>query len=163
MTRITAAFSTEQEAQSAVEDLHTHGFAEAHVSILRSHAGHLEGTPPGDVTGGTMKGSVAGAGIGALVGLAALAIPGVGPLIGAGALVSALGTAGASAAVGAAAGTALGGLSGALADAGYSADDARYYGEAVERGDILVAVDADEAQVAQVSDVLHSHGGLFRA
>lgn len=87
----------------------------------------------------------------------------MGPFLGAGALVSALGTAGASAAVGAAAGTALGGLSGALADAGYSEDDARYYGEAVGRGDLLVAVDADEAQAAQVSGVLRSHGGLFRA
>lgn len=163
MTRVTAAFSNEQEAHSAVEDLRTHGFTDAHVSILRSHGGHLEGTPPGDVTEGTAKGALAGAGLGALAGLAALAIPGVGPLIGAGALVSALGTAGASAAVGAAAGTALGGLSGALADAGYSADDAQYYGEAVERGDILVAVDADDTQAAQVGDVLRSHGGLFRA
>ncbi|AZI44012.1 hypothetical protein EHF33_13885 [Deinococcus psychrotolerans] len=163
MTRITAAFSTEQQAQSAVDDLRTHGFTDAHLSILRSHGGHLEGKPPGDVTEGTTKGAVAGAGVGVLVGLAALAIPGVGPLIGAGALVSALGTAGASAAVGAAAGTALGGLSGALADAGYSADDAHYYGEAVGRGDILVAVDADDAQVTQISDVLRSHGGLFRA
>lgn len=163
MTRITAAFPTEAAAQSAVSDLRAHGVTEAHLSVIRSNHGNLEGAPAGDVTPGLSTGMLTGAGVGTLLGLAALAIPGIGPIIGAGALATTLGTAAGTAAVGAAAGAALGGLTGALVNAGYSEDDARYYGDAIERGQVLVAVDTDGTNDAAVIEGLRAHGGTFRA
>jgi hypothetical protein len=85
----------------------------------------------------------AGAGAGLLFGLAALAIPGVGPFITAGALASALGTTGGALAAGAIVGGTSGAIAGGLSKAGYSKDEAEFYGPAVERGGVLVAVDTE--------------------
>src|SRR5918997_452099 len=72
---------------------------------------------------GALKGALAGGGIGALLGIAALAIPGVGPLAAAGAIAS---TAVPEAAgIGAGVGALTGGLSGLLTKHGVSDEDAR--------------------------------------
>jgi hypothetical protein len=65
--------------------------------------------------------------------LAALAIPGVGPFITAGALATALGTTGGALAAGAIVGGTSGAIAGGLSKAGYSKDEAEFYGPAVER------------------------------
>ena len=76
----------------------------------------------------------------AAFGLAALLIPGVGPFITAGVLASALGATGGAIASGAIVGGASGALAGAFAKAGYSREEADFYGSTVERGGVLVAV-----------------------
>ena len=78
-------------------------------------------------------GVVAGGGVaGALLGVAALAIPGVGPLAAAGAIAaSAVPTA---AGVGAAAGATAGGLAPMLSDHEVDREDAEYYAERINEG-----------------------------
>ncbi len=163
MTRITAAFPTEAAAQNALGDLRTTGVTDAHLSVIRSKSDVTTTEPAGDVTSGLGTGMLTGAGVGTLLGLVALAIPGIGPIIGAGALATSLGAAAGSAAVGAAAGAALGGITGALINAGYSAEDAQYYGDAIQRGEILVIVDTDGSNDAAITQYIRQHGGTFRA
>ncbi|HSA57938.1 MAG TPA: hypothetical protein VLE53_19650, partial [Gemmatimonadaceae bacterium] len=105
------------------------------------------------------KGAAAGAGLGALFGLAALAIPGIGPFVTAGVLASALGATAGTVAAGAVVGGASGALAGAFAKAGYSKEEAEFYGPAVERGNILVAVDADDGTEDRARAILTRAGG----
>jgi hypothetical protein len=97
------------------------------------------------------KGAGIGAGLGGaaglLAGLGLLAIPGLGPVVAAGWLVST--------AVGAAAGAATGGIIGALTEAGVSEEDAHTYAEGVRRGGTLVTArvpDADRTKFDAILD-----------
>jgi hypothetical protein len=90
---------------------------------------------------------------GLLVGLGALTIPGIGPVIAAGPLATAIaGLAGAGA--GALAGGAAGGLLGALMDMGLPEEQASYYAEGVRRGGTLVAVRASDERHDQLHATL---------
>jgi hypothetical protein len=92
--------------------------------------------------------------------LAALAIPGVGPFITAGALATALGTTGGALAAGAIVGGTSGAIAGGLSKAGYSKDEADFYGPAVERGGVLVAVETEGVvSPDQTREILSRHGG----
>jgi uncharacterized protein (TIGR02271 family) len=95
-------------------------------------------------------GTLAGGGAGLLAGLGMLAIPGLGPVVAAGWLVSTL--------VGAGAGAAVGGLAGSLIGAGVEENDAHAYAEGVRRGGALVTVRASEDQVDRVVDILDDDG-----
>ncbi len=90
----------------------------------------------GDAEAGAVKGGLIGAGIGAVAVIAALVVPGVGLVLGAGALASALGgviaTAGAGAATGA--------LVAYLKDLGLEDDVASEYRDTVESGGAILAV-----------------------
>ncbi|MBA1158993.1 YsnF/AvaK domain-containing protein [Microvirga sp. Marseille-Q2068] len=79
-----------------------------------------------------------------------LAIPGLGPVVAAGWLVSTL--------VGAGAGAAVGGIAGALVDAGVDENDAHAYAEGIRRGGALVTVRASEADVDRIVDILDDEG-----
>ena len=105
------------------------------------------------------KGALAGAGVGTLFGLAALVIPGVGPFITAGVLASALGATGGAVAAGAIVGGTSGALAGAFSKAGYSKEEAEYLGSTVERGGVLVAVDADDVSAERLRSELTRLGG----
>jgi len=94
----------------------------------RSHAG--EGAATGLVAGGILGGLG-----GWLVGIGALAIPGVGPFIAAGAIGTAL--------AGAAVGAGVGAIAGALVGMGLPEDEAKYYEGEVQGGRTLVTVRAD--------------------
>jgi hypothetical protein len=97
---------------------------------------------------------------GLLFGLAALAIPGVGPFITAGALASALGTTGGALAAGAIVGGTSGAIAGGLSKAGYSREESEFYGPAVERGGVLVAVETEGAvSPEKTREILARHGG----
>jgi hypothetical protein len=88
-----------------------------------------------------------GGAVGLLAGFGLLAIPGIGPVVAAGWLVST--------AAGAAAGGATGGLIGALTQAGVSEEDAHVYAEGVRRGGTLVTVrtpDGDRGRVEAILD-----------
>jgi hypothetical protein len=115
-----------------------------------------------------VTGAASGAGLGAilggaagwLVGIGALAIPGVGPIVAAGPIAAALGVAGTTAAAGAGVGAVAGGLVGALTGWGFSESEARAYQQGVERGDILVAVELpDDEDAGRAEDILKRHGG----
>ncbi|PYE54199.1 YsnF/AvaK domain-containing protein [Deinococcus yavapaiensis] len=163
--RITAVFSGHQEAESAVAELRRMGVRDDRISILArdgSTGTVASGTSdrPHDEANGAGKGLLAGAGVGALFGLAAAAIPGIGPFITAGTLLSGLGAGLGGAVAGAVVGGAAGSLAGTLAQAGYTEKEAGYYGERVENGAVLVAVDTSGTGNDQaIRDALLRHGG----
>jgi uncharacterized membrane protein len=80
-----------------------------------------------------------------------LAVPGVGPLLAAGPLATALGAL--------AAGGAAGGIIGALSTMGVPEEYARKYSAAIEQGSALVSVRTDDYTRDAVERVLTAHGG----
>jgi hypothetical protein len=159
---VSAVFDDRSEAERAVGELRAAGIPDSAISIL--------GSPDvgGDVTDedddGAGKASVAGAiaagGVGgALLGVAALAIPGVGPLAAAGAIAaSAIPTA---AGVGAAVGATGGAITRMLTDHDVARQDAEYYEEHIQRGGVFVSVNAaDSAADREVArEILQRFGG----
>ena len=79
-----------------------------------------------------------GGALGWLVGIGALAIPGLGPVIAAGPIVAAL--------AGVGAGGALGGLAGALIGLGIPEYEAKRYEGRVRNGGILLSVHCDDSE-----------------
>ena len=167
---ISAVFDSRAEAERAVSDLRAAGVRESALSIIAQRDGDTAtatdgaGTvrDDGDGTGsGMAKGLGIGAGVGALFGLAALAIPGVGPFIAAGALAQTFGAAGGAVAAGAIVGGTAGGLSGALMNYGVSEEDSLYYEERIGSGGVFVSVDTSEASIdsEKAWDLLARAGG----
>jgi len=165
--RAVGVFSTRRETEHALGELRTAGFDMDRVSVIAKDAdskGDIagidvhdnadnkadEGATKGALTGGTLGGLT-----GLLVGLGALAIPGIGPIMLAGAAATTIATTLAGTALGAAAGS----LIGALVGLGIPEEEARAYSDRVERGDYLVLVDGSEAEVAKAETVL-SRGGI---
>jgi hypothetical protein len=99
--------------------------------------------------------AVVGAGLGGIAGLlagiAALAVPGAGPILAAGPLAAALG--------GMLAGGAVGGIIGALATEGVPEEYAREYAASIEQGHTLISVRTDAIARDAVERVLVAHGG----
>jgi len=108
-----------------------------------------EGAAAGAVTGGTLGGIT-----GLLVGLGALAIPGIGPILLAGAEATAIATTLAGGAIGAA----TGGLLGALIGLGIPEERARVYNERVSHGDYLVMVEGTEHEIRHAESILSRRG-----
>ena len=168
--RVTAVFDSQTQAEQAVTALRQLGVSDAQLSVVARHGDTATATGGGsaataahDDNAGERagKGMLAGAGAGALFGLAALAIPGVGPFITAGWLASALGVTGGAIAAGAIVGGTSGAIAGALAKAGYDENEANYYGSAVEQGGVIVAVDTSGSTVGptEVRSVISQYGG----
>src|SRR5207253_8270027 len=89
-------------------------------------------------------------------GVLALAIPGVGPFVAAGA-IAASAVPGAMA-IGAAAGAAAGTLNETLKGHGVSDEDASYYGDHLTRGGVLITV-SGSANNTDVRSILQRNGG----
>jgi uncharacterized protein (TIGR02271 family) len=169
---VVGLFDSRQHAEMAVQDLMDAGFARNDISVVAQNASDLAadgqrsvGTSTGNESG---EGAAAGAGIGAvaggvlglLVGIGALAIPGIGPVLAAGPLAAAIGSGAAGTLIGAAGGAATGGLLGALVGAGIPDEDANLYAEGVRRGGTLVTVSAADDMAMRASDILNRHGAV---
>jgi hypothetical protein len=134
---VVGVYETEQEAIIAIEDLVKQGYDKQDICVIGKdlkNVNHIadetgtvaeESAATGALAGGTLGGLT-----GLLVGVGALAIPGVGPIIAAGPIASSL--------IGAVAGAGLGGLTGALIGIGIPDDQAEFYGNSVKEGKILV-------------------------
>src|SRR5436305_14658636 len=167
MTVVSRLYDNYNDATRAVSELERAGSPHSDISIVANNAEGWYSEDGGAMNRGARadrdgridrdrdgvddraEGAAAGAGIGAglggaaglLAGLGLLAIPGLGPVVAAGWLVST--------AVGAAAGAATGGIVGALTEAGIPKEDAHAYAEGVRRGGTLVSArvaDADRAR-----------------
>ncbi len=156
---VSAVFDTHAEAERAVADLRSAGVSDSAISVVAQHDGRNTATDGGGNDTQEFVGKVAaGAGIGTLLGIAALAIPGVGPLAAAGAIAAA--AIPGAAITGAAIGGAVGGLEKVLTDHGVSDDDARYYDTQVNDGGVFVSVDAGAGiDAATANDILYRNGG----
>lgn len=151
-------YKTRPEVEKAVEILKRDGFAVADVSVLMPEISgsqdfsHTKGTkaPEGAATGAS-TGAVVGGTLGLLVGLGALAIPGVGPFIAAGPIMAAL--------AGVGVGGAVGGVTGALIGLGIPEYEAKRYEGFVKNGGILLSVHAESSiDVQKAKNCLTSTG-----
>ena len=149
MTRVISyMFDDYQSARNAVTALQEAGFTSSDVSLVASNADKRyanDKTSSGAATGAEVGGAVGG-GAGILTALGVLAIPGLGPLVAAGVLATALTTT--------AAGAVAGGLIGSLTDYGISETDAQLYAEGIRRGGTLVTVRAADDRVAKAEAIL---------
>jgi uncharacterized protein (TIGR02271 family) len=142
---VVGVFEDRERAERAVDALQREGFTEEEIGLVVRDGGRDESDfrspmaatvdrdteTEGRETSGALAGSAVGGALGAL---AALLIPGVGPVLAGGVLAGALG--------GAAVGAAGGGLAMALSDLGLSDDEARGYEREVVAGRALVTVRA---------------------
>jgi hypothetical protein len=144
----TAAFGIYRDrvsAENGVDALRLANFRNTDISaLLPENLGtkdfaHEKGTKaPEGATAGATTGAVVGGGLGWLVGIGALAIPGLGPLIAAGPIMAAL--------AGVGAGGAIGGLTGALIGMGIPEYEAKRYEGRVKSGGILLSVHCDSSE-----------------
>jgi hypothetical protein len=149
-TTVIQCFPTAQGASEAISALRAAGFSADAIGVLARNVGEAEaiaqgtGTKPiEEVHGGTVTGRLIGGGGGALLGLAAAALPGAGPLIGVTTMVV-------TGVLGAGSTGIAGGFLGALAATGLPEYQARQFREPFMRGDVLVVVDAgDRAHEAE--------------
>jgi hypothetical protein len=156
MTRtVSALFDTYAAASSAVSALEAAGIPHSDISIVANNSDNWHN---GDKTSEAADDAGKGAGIGAavgglgglLTGLGLMAIPGVGPVVAAGWLVSTA----AGAVAGAALGGAAGGIIGGLTEAGVPERDAHVYAEGVRRGGTLVTARVDDARASAAQAIL---------
>jgi hypothetical protein len=93
-----------------------------------------------------------------LVGVGALAIPGIGPVVSAGVLSTVFGAAGATALAGAGIGAATGGVVGGLIGMGIPETEAAYFETGFRKGHVLVTVNAGN-RISEAIDTLQQYGG----
>ncbi|CAN5184791.1 hypothetical protein BH09PAT1_BH09PAT1_1160 [soil metagenome] len=166
-TMIIGVFSDRSDAEEAIGELKTAHYDAKDISIVTKNRDDAEvisdhtGTNVGDgVASGATTGGLIGGIAGLLIGIGAIAIPGVGALLIAGPLAAALGLTGAAATTvsGAVTGAVAGGLVGGLVGAGVPKEDATYYEGRVKEGGILVAVPARESNEDDVRAILEDNG-----
>ena len=159
MKTIVAVYDELNDAYQAIEELRDAGIDRSNVSLVTGDPGR-EYAPYFQETGGErdepVEGALAGGAIGGiagfLLGLGALAIPGIGPVVAAGPLVSGL--------IGVGIGAAGGGLLGALVKAGVPEEEAGYYLEGVRQGGTLVAVRVMSYQVNDVIEIMERNNPI---
>lgn len=159
MKTIVGLYDNMTDAQQVVQALTAANFERDRISlVLQDRAGDYssqlgrDATPTetgNDIGAGVATGAVVGGLGGLLIGLSALAIPGIGPVVAAGPLVAGL--------VGASVGAAVGGLVGALASVGVPEEQAHYYVEGVRRGGALVTVEAADDEADEVADIMNRY------
>lgn len=144
-------------AQQVAQELVEAGFSSQQISLVANDASGQYNSSIGGAEA-DMSGAGAGAGIGAvlggmgglLVGLGALAIPGIGPVIAAGPLATAL--------LSTSIGAGVGAITGGLVDAGVPESEAEYYSEGVRRGGTLLTLQADnDASVERAMDIIERY------
>jgi hypothetical protein len=161
--KVTAVFDDRASAERALSELRTAGISDSAISLLGRPDDAIEGGADHDEDGaskGSVIASVAGGGVaGAILGVAALAIPGVGPLAAAGAIAASAVPTGA--AVGAAVGATGGAIARMLTDHDVDGRDAEYYEGRIQSGGTFVSVDTSNADLDadRVQDILQRNGG----
>jgi hypothetical protein len=148
MKVVTAIFEAKAQAEDAVRALEDAGIASADISLI---APNVEDGPSAAAEGTGVGAALGGAG-GLLAGLGAFAIPGVGPVVGAGWLATTL--------IGAAGGGVAGGLIGSLTGAGVDEGDAHVYGESLRRGGVLVTARVDDEELDAAAAILGQAGSV---
>jgi len=162
---VAALFPSAAEGQKAVMALKAKGISADQIGVAmrdRDAQGAVMEETGTHATSGAVKGAVGGGVLGGiagfLVGVGALAIPGIGPVVSAGILSTVLGTAGATAVAGAAVGGTVGGVAGALVGLGIPHEEAKYFDEGFRKGGMLVTVNTS-GNASEVAQMLQQNGG----
>ena len=160
--RAFGVFANRQEAEQALNELKSSSFPMDNVSIIAIDAKQGEELGSAEITSriGTkdvgaatgVAGEIAtDSALGAvLVGLGSLAIPGIGPIITAGSVATALVATVAGTGIEAAA---IGGLVKALADLGIPEEQARVYSDRLHQGHYLVIIDGTEDEIGRAESI----------
>lgn len=179
MSTLYASFRDASAAERAAGALLDQGASSKDISIVANEAYHaaritaaqqeakhaessaktgISPTTAGDVTVGAVKGGAVGLGVGMAAAMAALFVPGLGLVVGGGALATAM-AAGLAAAV---AGTAVGGVVGYLRDQGVPEEMAtRYSADFSAGGAILaVAIPSGSLTAGEMEGILAKYGAL---
>ena len=151
-------YPSRSAVENAVTALRDTGFQQSDVSVLlpenlgnREIATQKNTKAPEGATTGAGSGAVIGGTLGWLVGIGALAIPGLGPFIAAGPIMAAL--------AGAGVGGAVGGVTGALVGMGIPEFEAKRYEGRLQKGGILVSVHCDTSEeMKRAKDILQRTG-----
>jgi hypothetical protein len=143
-TAVFGIYSSYTSVENAVDALRSAGFRNEDISVLFPESAgtkefaHQKNTKaPEGATTGAGTGVVLGGAMGWLLGIGAIAIPGLGPFIAAGPIMAAL--------AGAGVGGAVGGIAGALIGMGIPEYEAKRYEDRVKDGGILLSVHSDNS------------------
>jgi hypothetical protein len=163
MRTVVALYDRLDEAQQAVQALVDAQFHREDINLVSrdatgAYAGYLNRTADRSIEEGSPRpesGAAAGAGIGAvlgglgglLLGLSAIVIPGIGPVIAAGPIIAGL--------AGAGVGAVAGGLLGGLTNMGIPEEHAQYYAEGIRRGGTLVVTRTEDQDAERARQVLN--------
>jgi hypothetical protein len=146
--------------ESALEALRSAQFRNSDISAIlpdrdrttRDLAHEINTKTPEGIAAGAGAGAAIGGVLGWLVGIGAIVIPGIGPLLAAGPVVAAL--------AGAAAAGATGGLVGGLVGAGIPEIEAKRYAGRIREGAYLISVHCDDkAWAKKAEEILEATGG----
>ena len=157
-TAVFGIYRDRTHVEEGVDTLLDNGFRSEDISVLlpenqgtkdfatEKHTKAPEGTTTGVVTGGVVGGT-----LGLLVGIGALAIPGLGPFIAAGPIMSAL--------AGIGTGGVVGGIIGALVGMGIPEYEAKRYEGMIRQGKVLLSAHCDNSEwVRRAKDILEETG-----
>lgn len=141
-TAVFGIYATRAQVEQAVDQLRVAGFRPTDISVLfpenvgtKEFAHEKSTKAPEGVAAGATSGALVGGTLGWLVGIGALAIPGLGPFIAAGPIMALLSGVGVGAAVG--------GIAGALVGMGIPEYEAKRYEGLIKGGGILLSVHTD--------------------
>ena len=176
-----ATFTDPQMAEKAAGALLDHGIRSEHISILfpegygenrpntAEESAEAEGiaktgittTTAADAASGSAKGATVGLAAGTLAALAAIFIPGVGLVVGGGALAMAL----AGTAATTAAGAVAGGLTGYLKDQDVPPESIQHYTTVLREGGVIMVVSPTDEGIdtSEIVSVLSKYGGVCSA
>ncbi|HTF67718.1 MAG TPA: hypothetical protein VK638_34070 [Edaphobacter sp.] len=158
-TAVYGIFADRALASDAVDGLIAAGFRSEDISVLlqdnvgtKDFAHEKQTKAPEGATTGVVAGGALGGTLGLLVGIGALAIPGLGPFIAAGPIMATL--------AGIGSGGLLGGVVGALVGMGIPEYEAKRYEGRIKEGGILLSVHCDNGDwVSKAKDALKHYGG----
>lgn len=143
-TAVFGIYSSYATVESGVDGLKAAGFSNRDISVLfpessgsKDFAHEKNTKAPEGATTGAGTGVVLGGALGWLLGVGALAIPGLGPFIAAGPIMATL--------AGAGVGGTVGGIAGALIGIGIPEYEAKRYEGRVKNGGILLSVHSDSS------------------
>ena len=141
-------YPSHADVENGVAGLRAAGFSNEDISVLfpestgwRDFAHEKNTKAPEGATAGAGTGLIIGGALGWLIGIGALAIPGLGPFIAAGPIMAAL--------AGAGVGGTVGGVTGALVGIGIPEYEAKLYEGHIRSGGILLSVHASDSDAVK--------------
>lgn len=151
-------YRTRDDASRGVDALRLAGFRNTDISALlpenvgtKDFAHEKNTKAPEGAAAGTASGAVVGGALGWLVGIGALAIPGLGPFIAAGPIMALL--------AGVGAGAVTGGILGGLVGLGLPEYEAKRYEGRIKEGGILLSVHCDDSDwIKLAKEILEQSG-----